>query len=143
MSWPGRVQVTVLGCSAGMKAERFQTLPLTCPWPPGRWGPGKWFYALSVLAGAAGSTKIPSEISTGGVPPAPTGKRCHRGRPAGKAQPHRAPPTLLGEGKGRGNRNTSQTEVGQRCSLGEQHSKILSIAPAGMLRQPFLFLCMA
>lgn len=47
-------------------------------------------------------------------------------------------PTLLG--KGRGNRNSSQTEAGQQCSLGEQHSKILFIATAGVLRQPFLFL---
>lgn len=34
---------------------------LTCPWRPDRWGPTKWFYALSVLEGARRKTAILSK----------------------------------------------------------------------------------
>lgn len=43
---------------AGDAADNFL---LTCPWRPDRWGPTKWFYALSVLEGARRKTAILSK----------------------------------------------------------------------------------
>lgn len=87
LSWTGRAQVTLVAEGRDVPAT-----PLTCPWPPGRWGPGKWFSSQSALAGAAGKIKILLGINTVVVQPAPMYNRgC-----AGKAQPHRAAPHSWG-----------------------------------------------
>lgn len=86
-----------------------------------------WFYARSALAAAAGDTKIPPGMSSVVVQPGPTAL-------TGADVQGKLSPTLLGKGRGT---VMIPKEVGQ---LREQHGKILFIARAGMLRQPFLFL---
>lgn len=76
----------------------------------------------------------------------PMGKRCSAGRSAGRPLPHRSRPTLQ-VGRAGGNWNTSpnrsQALLGSNARSKEQHSKIIFIARAGMLKQAFLFLFMS
>lgn len=123
--FPG--ELSVLPSPGSWKGTDTVPAPLTCPWPPGRWGPGMWFCARSALAAAAGDTKIPFGMSTVVVQPDPTAV-------TGADVQGKLSPTLLGKGRGT---ETIPKEMGQ---LREQHSKMFFIAPAGMLRQPFLFL---
>lgn len=68
--FPG--ELSVLPSPGSWKGTGTVPAPLTCPWPPGRWGPGMWFCARSALAAAAGDTKIPLGMSTVVVQPDPT-----------------------------------------------------------------------
>jgi len=58
MTWTESRQA-VLHFWTGEASDGTDNFLLTCPLPPGHWGPMKWFYVLWVLEGARRKTTIP------------------------------------------------------------------------------------